>query len=204
MPSDSSRAKAGIGLTTAAWFGVLFLNVPILFIILYCFTTDDRSYSFPPPGLTTHWFGVAFARDDLWAALGLSLRVALVAMCVALVLGSMGMNFGSGMTGGLAYVLRAGAEEVIHSDFVNLAEVTEQEEVWLRRVLEQHAFLTDSASAARLLARRDALPLLRVQPIHFQGTIEETWRPHLLALQNSTLLLATAHEMHASTASMHA
>src|SRR5258708_34398555 len=52
---------------------------------------------------------------------------------VALVLGPMGMNFGSGMTGGLAYGLRAGPEEVIPSDFVSLAEVTEQEEVWLRR-----------------------------------------------------------------------
>src|SRR4051812_32999546 len=89
MSSDSGRARAGLGLTVAAWFGVLFLNVPILFIILYCFTTDDRSYSFPPPGLTTQWFGVAFARDDLWQALFLSMRVALVAMCVALVLGTL-------------------------------------------------------------------------------------------------------------------
>ena len=89
MRSDDGTAKAGIGLTAAAWFGVLFLNVPILFIILYCFTTDDRSYTFPPPGLTTQWFGVAFQRDDLWQALGLSIRVALVAMIVALVLGTL-------------------------------------------------------------------------------------------------------------------
>ena len=89
MRSDAGRAKAGFGLTAAAWFGVLFLNVPILFIILYRFTTDDRSYSFPPPGLTTQWFGVAFARDDLWQALWLSVRVAVVAMCVALVLGTL-------------------------------------------------------------------------------------------------------------------
>jgi glutamate synthase (NADPH/NADH) large chain len=123
---------------------------------------------------------------------------------VALVLGSMGMNFGSGMTGGLAYVLRSGAEEVIHSDFVNLQEVTEQEDEWLRRVLEQHVYLTDSACAARLLARRDALPLVRVQPMHFQGTIEETWRPHLAALQNRALLLTTAHAADASTVGMHA
>jgi glutamate synthase (ferredoxin) len=123
---------------------------------------------------------------------------------VALVLGSMGMNFGSGMTGGLAYVLRAGAEEVIHSDFVNLAEITGQEEVWLRGVLEQHVYRTDSACAARLLAKRDGLPLLRVQPMHFQGTIEETWRPHLAALQNNTLLLSAAHATHATTAGMHA
>ena len=89
MRSDAGRAKAGWGLTAAAWFGVLFLNVPILFIILYCFTTDDRSYSFPPPGLTTQWFGVAFARDDLWAALGLSLRVAFISMLIALILGTL-------------------------------------------------------------------------------------------------------------------
>jgi putative spermidine/putrescine transport system permease protein len=89
MRSDAGQAKAGFGLSAAAWFGVLFLNVPILFIILYCFTTDDRSYGFPPPGLTTQWFGVAFARDDLWQALGLSVRVALVAMSVALVLGTL-------------------------------------------------------------------------------------------------------------------
>ncbi len=76
--------------------------------------------------------------------------------------------------------------------------------MWLRRVLEQHVYLTDSACAARLLARRDGLPLLRVQPVHFQGTIEETWRPHLVSLQTSTLLLAAAHAAPASTAEIHA
>src|SRR5262245_36554946 len=89
MRSDTGKAKAGWGLTAAAWFGVLFLNVPILFIILYCFTTDDRSYSFPPPDLTTKWFGVAFARDDLWDALFLSLRVAFISMLIALILGTL-------------------------------------------------------------------------------------------------------------------
>jgi len=87
--AQGGKAKAGWGLTAAAWFGVLFLNVPILFIILYCFTTDDRSYSFPPPDLTTKWFAVAFARDDLWDALFLSLRVAFVSMLIALVLGTL-------------------------------------------------------------------------------------------------------------------
>ena len=27
-----------------------------LFIVLYAFTTEDRSYQFPPPGLTLKWF----------------------------------------------------------------------------------------------------------------------------------------------------
>ena len=36
----------------AALGGVLFLNLPLAFILLYAFTTDDRTFSFPPPGLT--------------------------------------------------------------------------------------------------------------------------------------------------------
>ena len=38
---------------------------------------------------------------------------------------------------------------------------------------------TGSPTAARLLVRRGALPLVRVQPVHFQGTIEATWCPVL-------------------------
>ncbi len=109
---------------------------------------------------------------------------------VALVLGSMGMNFGSGMTGGLAYVLRAGAEDVLHKDFVSLAEITDDEEMWLRRVLEQHTYLTGSPCANRMLASRSGLPLVRVQPVHFQGSIENTWRPVLAGLKDPALVLA--------------
>ena len=107
---------------------------------------------------------------------------------VALVLGSIGMNFGSGMTGGLAYILRSGADEVVHPDFVNLAEITDEEEFWLRGVLEQHVHLTDSPCARRMLMHLRGLPLLRVQPIHFQGTIEDTWRPLLAGLPDTLLL----------------
>ena len=52
--------------------------VPLLFIILYAFTTEERSFEFPPPGYTLKWFGVAWNRPDVWAALGLSVKVALV------------------------------------------------------------------------------------------------------------------------------
>jgi hypothetical protein len=34
-----------------------------------------------------------------------------------------------------------------------------------------------------LLSKRGPLPLVRVQPIHFQGTIEDTWKPVSEALQ---------------------
>ena len=68
-PADRATPQAGCGLTAGAWFAVLFLNLPILFIVLYGFTTDEQSYTFPPPGLTTKWFGVTFGRADFWHAL---------------------------------------------------------------------------------------------------------------------------------------
>ena len=52
------------------------MHFPVLIIFLYAFTTEDRTYQFPPPGLTLHWFEVAFARSDIWAAMRLSLAVA--------------------------------------------------------------------------------------------------------------------------------
>ncbi|MGQ0383514.1 MAG: ABC transporter permease [Gammaproteobacteria bacterium] len=63
------------------------MHLPVWVILLYAFTTEDRTYQFPPPGLTLHWFEVAFAREDIWAALKLSLAVASVATAIALLLG---------------------------------------------------------------------------------------------------------------------
>ncbi|HET6595930.1 MAG TPA: ABC transporter permease [Anaerolineales bacterium] len=89
MPSSNSGERAPLGLTVAAIGALLFLHVPLLIIFLYSFTTDEATYSFPLPGLTTKWFGVALQRADLWAALALSVRVALIATIVALILGTL-------------------------------------------------------------------------------------------------------------------
>ncbi|MEX2201181.1 MAG: ABC transporter permease [Dongiaceae bacterium] len=101
MPSDAairqrrtrsgraeSGTRAGWGLKLAAIAGLLFLHVPIFFIVLYAFSTDDKSFQFPLPGLTTKWFAVAWARDDIWTAIGLSARIALVSTLTALLLGT--------------------------------------------------------------------------------------------------------------------
>ena len=79
MRSKSYSEKPPLGLTLSAIGALLFLHVPLWIIFLYSFTTDEATYSFPLPGLTTKWFGVAFARADMWQALWLSLRVAVVA-----------------------------------------------------------------------------------------------------------------------------
>ena len=92
MRSSASRRSgtgAGWGLKAAATGGLLFLNLPLAFILLYALTTDDRSFNFPPPGLTFTWFAVAWGRDDIWQALGLSVRVALMGMVLALILGTL-------------------------------------------------------------------------------------------------------------------
>lgn len=84
-----TNQRASIWLKLTALGVVLFLNLPVWIIALYAFTTDEATYSFPLPGLTTKWFGVAAQRVDMWAALTLSVRVALVATLFALLLGTL-------------------------------------------------------------------------------------------------------------------
>lgn len=81
--------RAPFWLKAAAIAGLLFMHVPILLIFVYAFTTEDRSYQWPPPGLTLDWFAVAWGREDVWAALGLSFRVATISTIIALVLGTL-------------------------------------------------------------------------------------------------------------------
>src|SRR5580765_3138296 len=102
---------------------------------------------------------------------------------VVAILGPLGLNFGSGMTGGLAYVLRAEAEDVLHREFVSTEEITSSEDIWLRRTLREHLDRTSSPRAARLLSRRGLLPMLRVQPVHLQGTVDSVWEPVLAKLK---------------------
>ena len=85
MPSE----RAPLALRVAAGAVVLFLHAPFAIILLYCFTTEDASFRFPPPDLTLRWFSAAWERPDVWAALALSLRVATAATGLALVLGTL-------------------------------------------------------------------------------------------------------------------
>jgi putative spermidine/putrescine transport system permease protein len=84
-----SDARAPLGLTLAATAGLLFLHLPILLIFLYAVTTEERTYQFPPPGLTLKWFAVAWNRADIWPPLYLSLQVAAISTALALVLGTL-------------------------------------------------------------------------------------------------------------------
>ncbi|MEX1247765.1 MAG: ABC transporter permease [Anaerolineales bacterium] len=91
MPSKKGKKeeRASLGILGMAFAAVLFLNLPILIIFLYAFTSDEQTFTFPLPGLTAKWFGIAWGRRDMWAALGLSLQVAVLATLLALLLGTL-------------------------------------------------------------------------------------------------------------------
>jgi putative spermidine/putrescine transport system permease protein len=79
----------GLRIGLRIWVGLVlaFLFVPILLILLYAF---DRSVveSWPISGFTLRWFSVAWHDPDVRGAFLLSVKVALVATAIAMVLGS--------------------------------------------------------------------------------------------------------------------
>ena len=66
---------------------LVFLFVPIMLIVLYAFNRSNIE-SWPIPGLSLHWFTVAWHDDQVRSALWLSVKVGLLATAVALLLGS--------------------------------------------------------------------------------------------------------------------
>ena len=88
MRSDRSQSS-GLSLKLAAGAGLAFLHLPILLIFVYAFTTEEKSFQWPPPGFTTKWFAVAWNRPDIWEALTLSVKVASIATVIAMVLGTL-------------------------------------------------------------------------------------------------------------------
>jgi glutamate synthase domain-containing protein 3 len=94
------------------------------------------------------------------------------------------------MTGGLAYILRSESEQVLNQEFVQAHDMEDEEEGHLRRLLESHLALTDSPVAFRLLSRKVSLPFVRIQPIHFQGTLQTAWQAIPAIVQDSIPLAA--------------
>ena len=81
--------QAGLGLRFGAIVGLLFLHIPLLLIILYAFTTEDKSYQFPPPGYTLKWFEIVLNRQDIWNAVSLSMQIAIISTFLAIILGTL-------------------------------------------------------------------------------------------------------------------
>lgn len=86
-PSDEKLRpdKSPIWLKTLAYSGLVFLHFPIMFILINAFVVHDGNNTY----FTFKWFSAAFARDDVMAAILLSLKVATVSTLLALVMGTM-------------------------------------------------------------------------------------------------------------------
>jgi putative spermidine/putrescine transport system permease protein len=83
---EGRLGKAGLGLCTL--LVVFFLWVPLAIILVYAFNTSNIQ-SWPIPGFTLRWFRVAWEDQEARDALLLSLKAALAATGIALVLGTM-------------------------------------------------------------------------------------------------------------------
>ncbi len=81
--------SAGLRLALRIWVALvlLFLFAPIIVIVLYAFDSGAVE-SWPIPGLTPHWFSVAWHDAEVRKAFLLSVKVGLLATGIALVLGS--------------------------------------------------------------------------------------------------------------------
>lgn len=66
----------------------LFLLGPLLVVVLTAFSDTNRVV-FPPKGFTLAWFSKALQNAEFTASLLLSLRIAVVSVCIACVLGTM-------------------------------------------------------------------------------------------------------------------
>jgi putative spermidine/putrescine transport system permease protein len=81
-PATRNLLRGGVFITLA------FIYIPLIVIAIYAFN-GGNSLAWPPPDLTTKWFGEAIhnqgARDALWT----SLRVGVAATAIALLLGSL-------------------------------------------------------------------------------------------------------------------
>jgi putative spermidine/putrescine transport system permease protein len=77
-----------IGLWAWATLVVAFLWIPLLIMALYAFN-ESNIQSWPIPGFTTKWISAAWHDEQVRSAIGLSLKAALLATAIALVLGSL-------------------------------------------------------------------------------------------------------------------
>ena len=85
----SEGQKPSLALMVAAGLGIAFLLLPLAIIFIYAFTVEEKSFQWPPPGLTLKWFAVAAGRPDVWQALTLSLQIAAISTALALILGTL-------------------------------------------------------------------------------------------------------------------
>jgi putative spermidine/putrescine transport system permease protein len=80
--------RARIALRAAVGLTLAFIYLPLVVVGIYAFNSSNI-LSWPPPGLTTHWFNQAFHNSAAGNAIVTSIKVGLVATAIALILGTL-------------------------------------------------------------------------------------------------------------------
>src|SRR5204863_5470583 len=81
-PATRNLLRGGVFITLA------FIYIPLIVIAIYAFN-GGNTLEWPPPHLTTHWFGQAIDNSGARDAFVTSLKVGVVATGIALLLGSL-------------------------------------------------------------------------------------------------------------------
>lgn len=86
-----------------------------------------------------------------------------------IVLGPIGRNFGAGMSGGAAFIWATPEQQAtltarLNLSMVNLSPVADEDERWLRQMLERHRALTGSPRGEHCLANFDLSHFVKVVP----------------------------------------
>ncbi|MFN2546391.1 MAG: glutamate synthase large subunit [Myxococcales bacterium] len=114
------------------------------------------------------------------------------------VLGATGRNFAAGMSGGIAYVLDGDGRFAsrCNKSMVGLGPVDETEALVVRRMVERHAELTQSALARRLLERWNeaAARLVRVMPNDYRRMLEAQARMQARGMSREEAEMAAFEE----------
>jgi glutamate synthase (NADPH/NADH) large chain len=114
------------------------------------------------------------------------------------VLGATGRNFGAGMSGGIAYVHDPDGvfPRRVNLEMVDLDPLEDEDREFLLDRVRQHQTETESAVAARLLARwEDAVEeFVKVMPRDFKRVLAEMKRAAESGVDPSAAVLAGAHD----------
>ena len=81
------NGKRPVFLWSVLIFGIAFLYVPMLLLVIYSFNSSRIVPIWG--GFSTKWYGVLFESPEIWEAVSLSLKIATVNACFATVLGTL-------------------------------------------------------------------------------------------------------------------
>lgn len=84
---NETEARPGLATTIAAWLVVIFLQVPVLVVMLAAFSTTSY-LTIPPQGWTLQWFGKVLSDPGYLSAIRMSLILAFGSTILSLLLGT--------------------------------------------------------------------------------------------------------------------